>query len=186
MISQWLKFNLNLFAKEQIDFSKLKLYKIGYHLNLYEAGIAKLNAITKSNVDEIERRYRTQAGCSFDDQNYNTLACGDLSILKSKISKCLKNMSETDKAVCQTELFEEAFSDLKFDDFKILIGENNFYLYGTVDGLRKGSEIMNDTIYSNSFGKIGSQYWNGPFEVVKSLIGISDGEFAGGWLRSGI
>jgi hypothetical protein len=91
-----------------------------------------------------------------------------------------------DHAVCLTELFERLYLDLKFEDFKKLIGENNFYLYGSVDGFRTNSEVLNDTIYSNSFGKIGSPYWNGPFDVVRSLVGLSDGEFAGGWLRGGL
>ena len=180
------KFNTVLFNKEQIDFSKLKLYKIGYHLNLYEAGIAKLSTITRNQIDSIANRYKAETNCSDEDTRKNTPACGDLSMLASKVGKCNKNLSESDKAICHTELFERIYSDIKFEDFKKLIGENNFYLYGSVDGFKKNSENLNDTIYSNSVGKIGSQYWNGPFDVVRSLVGISDGEFAGGWLREGI
>jgi hypothetical protein len=77
------------------------------------------------------------------------------------------------------------FNDLKFEDFKILIGENNLYVYASIDGLREKSEVLNDTVFSNSIGKIGSDKWNGPLEVVRDLLGISGGEFFGDWLREG-
>jgi hypothetical protein len=183
------KFNFNLFNREQIDFKKLRLYKIGYHLNLYEAGIIKLETITNNDISKIEEIYIQNARCNSIGESGPDMSvrCGYLTALKSKLYSCDKkiNMS-TDHAVCLTELFERLYLDLKFEDFKKLIGENNFYLYGSVDGFRTNSEILNDTIYSNSFGKIGSPYWNGPFDVVRSLVGLSDGEFAGGWLRGGL
>ena len=177
------KFNLNLFNKDLIDFKKLKLYKIGFHLNLYEAGIARLASISKGEIEKLQSKYRAEAACAADDTNYNNRICGDLGLLISKVNQCAKEkLDETKRAICQTELFEKMIEDVKFDDFKKLIGENNFYLYGTVDGFRKGSEVLNDTIYSNSYGKIGSQYWNGPMEVVRSMVGITEGEFTGAWL----
>lgn len=177
------KFNLNLFNKDLIDFNKLKLYKIGFHLNLYEAGLARLSSVSRGEIEKIQAQYRADARCAIDDSNYSSRICGDLGLLISKVNQCAKEkLDETKKAICQTDLFEKMMEDLKFDDFKKLIGENNFYLYGTVDGFRKGSELLNDTIYSNSFGKIGSQYWNGPMEVVRSMVGITEGEFSGAWL----
>ena len=177
------KFNLNLFNKDLIDFKKLKLYKIGFHLNLYEAGIARLASISKKEIEKLQSQYKAEARCATDDANYNSRICGDLGMLISKVNQCAKEkLDETKRAICQTDLFEKMMDDLKFDDFKKLIGENNFYLYGTVDGFRKGSEVLNDTIYSNSYGKIGSQYWNGPMEVVRSMVGITKGEFTGAWL----
>lgn len=177
------KFNLNLFNKDLIDFKKIKLYKIGFHLNLYETGIARLGSISKSDIEKLQSEYRKEARCASDDANYNSRVCGDLGMLITKVNQCAKEkLDETKRAICHTDLFEKMMNDLKFDDFKKLIGENNFYLYGTVDGFRKGSEVLNDTIYSNSYGKIGSQYWNGPMEVVRSMVGITEGEFTGAWL----
>lgn len=182
-----LKFNTNLFIEEQIDFTKLKLYKIGYHLNIYESGIERLERVTRAEINPIEERYRKEKKCSPNDRNYRTSLCGDLTWLKIKIDKCKENkLEENEKAICVTELFEKMLEELKFADFKKLIGEDQFYLYGTVDGFRKRSENLNDTIYSNSIGKIGSAYWNGPMEVVRGMVGISDGEFAGGWIREGL
>lgn len=181
------KFNMNLFNKEQIDFKKLKLYKIGYHLNIYENGIAKLENINLDQINQIEERYKTESQCGDEDPFKDSLRCGNLYSIKNTIKQCKKSkLDEGERAICHTKLFERLYTDLKFEDFKTIIGENNFYLYGSVDGLRKKSEVLNDTIYSNSIGRISSQYWNGPLDVVRNLIGLSDGEFAGGWLRGGL
>jgi hypothetical protein len=183
------KFNTYLFDQKQIDFTNLKMYKIGYHLNLYEAGIQKLSQLTNADVQILEVKYQAQSRCLDEDPKLHTPECGDLTMLKQKVKRCSKleiGTDETDKAVCLTELFERLYSDIKFDDFKVIVGANNFYLYGSIDGFRKHSEVLNDTIYSNSIGKIGSNLWNGPFETVRSLVGLSDGEFSASWLREGI
>lgn len=180
------KFQVTLFDTVQIDFQKLRLYKVGYHINLYDRGIEHLNAIKISDIKTIEDRYRKERGCSnaFDSSdNYNSIYCGDLSVLKRKVRKCKKSKNEEEVASCDVELVDEMLSDLEFKDFKNLIGENNLYVYGTIDGFRQGSEVLNDTIYSNTLGKIGSKEWNGPLDVVRNLLGLSDGEFSGSWLR---
>ena len=145
------KFQSNLFDVGQIDFQKLRLYRIGYHLNLYERGIARLNQITTKDIDPIEVIYKREAGCRDDDSNNNnnnTLACGYLSELKYKIHSCSKSKTDEDRGVCLTGLLNEMFSDLKFNDFKNLMGENNIYVYASIDGLRENSEILNDTIFN--------------------------------------
>ena len=55
-----------------------------------------------------------------------------------------------------------------------------------MDGFRQHSEILNDTIFSNTVGKIGSKEWNGPLDVVRGLLGLSGGEFSGNWLRESL
>jgi hypothetical protein len=78
------------------------------------------------------------------------------------------------------------FADLNFEDFKTIIGLNNLYVFATMDGFRQNSEILNDTIYSNTIGKIGSKEWSGPLDVVRELLGLSNGEFSGSWMRESI
>jgi hypothetical protein len=179
------KFQASLFDTQQIDFKKIRLYRIGYHLNLYERGIEKLSKISLADIEAIEIRYRKIEACDSEDfATYSSIYCGDLRIIKSQLKDCKKHANNDEKKnVCLTDLAQKMFNDLKFPDLKNLIGENNLYVYGSIDGYREKSEILNDTIYSNSIGKIGSDKWQGPLQVVRDMIGISDGEFTGDWLR---
>lgn len=180
------KFEASLFDVATIDFKKLRLFRIGYHINLYDRGIQRLNSIKNSEIEVIEARYKKEIGCSFDDPNSNSASCGDLSLLKFRIDQCAKSKNDEDIASCNVELFDDLLSYLKFSDFKQLIGIDNLYVYGTMDGFRQHSEILNDTIYSNTVGKIGSRQWNGPLDIVRELLGLSGGEFSGSWLRDSI
>ena len=177
------KFQTTLFDVTQIDFEKLRLYKVGYHINLYDRGIVKLNTIRMPDLETIEVRYKAESGCDSADPDYRTSKCGDLEMVKYDLRKCLKSISDEDIASCNVDLVDSLFFYLKFNDFKQLIGDKNFYVYGTIDGFRQHSEILNDTVFSNTVGKIGSKEWNGPLDVVRDLLGLADGEFGGSWLR---
>lgn len=180
------KFQTKLFDPNQVDFKKLRLYNVGYHLNLYNRGIDRLHAISENDIAPIEAKYKRERACHISDEKIQTVACGDLTWLKTKIRKCPKAKNEESKADCSVELFEQLMSDLEFNDFKKLIGEDNLYVYGSIDGFREKSEILNDTLYSNTIGKIGSKQWNGPLDVVRDLLGLSGGEFSGSWIRQGL
>lgn len=190
------KFETQLFDPGQIDFKKLRLYNIGYHMSLYNKGIERLHSITVKDIEPLEviykkeRRPRCETTDSLDKRKQNPnltrAICGDLSFLKGLIKQCSKSKNDEEMADCSTELFEQMMNDLKFSDLKNLIKEDNFYIYGSIDGFREKSEVLNDTIYSNTIGKIGSKQWNGPLEIVRDLLGLSDGEFSGSWIRKGL
>ncbi len=180
------KFQYNLFDVNQVDFKKLRLFNVGYHMNLYNRGLDRLHAITENDIAPIEAKYKKQRACHISDEKIQTVACGDLTWLKSRIRKCLKTQTEEDKADCSVALFEHMMDDLEFSDFKKLVGEDNLYVYASIDGFREKSEILNDTLYSNTIGRIGSKQWNGPLNVVRDLLGLSGGEFSGSWIRQGL
>lgn len=177
------KFQTTLFDVTQIDFEKLRLFRVGYHVNLYDRGILRLNSIKGSDIEAIESRYKKEAACPADSPEVNSSRCGDLTVLKWDLKKCQKTKNDEDLASCNIEFVDDLLTNLKFSDFKQLIGVDNLYVYGTMDGFRQHSEILNDTVYSNTVGKIGSKEWNGPLDVVRELLGLSGGEFSGGWLR---
>jgi hypothetical protein len=177
------KFQTELFNDQQIDFEKIRLYRIGYHLNIYERGIARLAAITAGDIEKLAESYNRS--CLADFPIYGTAFCGDFHDLRYKIMECSRPNSEENKNVCLTDLAQQMFNEIKFQDLKMLMGENNLYVYATIDGFREKSEVLNDTIYSNSIGKIGSDKWQGPLQVVRDLVGMPEGEFSGGWLREG-
>lgn len=184
------KFERDLFNKYQIDFTKLRLFKIGYHINLYEDGYERLQRITSTEIGLIEEKYRQKSNCHPSDENYSQRECGDLSYLKSKIRDCQKLISkgkdQSKIAKCSIQLFDGLFGELEFSDFLNLMREDNLYIYATIDGFREKSEILNDTIYSNTVGRIGSKQWRGPIEEVSNILGLSKGELEGSWLRESI
>jgi hypothetical protein len=180
------KFNFPLFETDHIDFSKLRLFRVGYHVNVYNKGIERLSGITQAEINPIEQKYRAKKACWAGDDKYDTLECGDLGAIKNRVRICQKSKNDEDVADCNVELIEQLMNDLEFEDFQKLIGEKNMYVYGSIDGFREKSEILNDTIYSNSIGKIGSKQWDGPLDVVKNLLGLSGGEFSGSWIRTGL
>jgi hypothetical protein len=181
-----LKFGNNLYDASQIDFKKIRLYRIGYHMNLYNRGIDRLNSIAITEIEAIEKVYKKERKCSINSHDKNNARCGDLRNIIHRIKKCPKSKDQEKLANCTAELFEQLMDDLDFDDFRKLLGEENIYVYGSIDGFREKSEILNNTIYSNTIGKISSKQWNGPLASVRDLLGLSDGEFAGKWLRDTI
>lgn len=184
------KFKTDLFNVDQIDFDKLRLFRLGYHIHIYNRGLDQLHSITGEDIKAIEKKYRKEASCFVQDEKYDSRECGSLSFLISSVSKCdkqfKKNKSEQTRAECSVALFDRIYEDLEFEDFKDLIGEDNLYIYATIDGFREKSEILNDTIYSNTVGTIGSKLWRGPLENVAKQLGISRGELQGSWLREDI
>lgn len=180
------KFQYKLFAIDQIDFKKLRLFNVGYHMNIYNRGLERLHAIKEQDIEKLEVKYKFTRACGEDEPKKDTAYCGNLSWVKSIIKKCPTSKSDEVMADCSVELFEKMMDDLDFKDFQKLIGEDNLYIYGTIDGFREKSEILNDTIYSNTIGKIGSKQWDGPLSVVRELLGLSNGEFGGSWIRKGL
>jgi hypothetical protein len=124
------KFQTTLFDTAQIDFDKLRLYKVGYHLNLYDRGIERLNSIKLSEIEVLEARYRSERGCNRDDSNYNMAICGDLGVVKWDLKKCQKARADEDLAACDVELIDDLLANLTFTDFKQIIGVDNLYVYG--------------------------------------------------------
>lgn len=182
------KFQYKLFEPDNIDFKKLRLYNVAYHMSIYNRGLDRLHEIKVSEIEALEKKYKRQFTCMEDDQRLRTAVCGDLWAIKGLLKKCPKEKTKGDEAFsdCSVSLFERMMDDLEFNDFKKLIGEDNLYIYGSIDGFREESEILNDTLYSNTIGRIGSKQWNGPLDVVRNLLGLSDGEFSGRWIRKGL
>ena len=156
-------------------------------MNLYNKGILRLHSVNNEQISEIELKYKNSSRkCADDDQNKRMASCGDLWSIKSVLKKCSTQLSDEDIADCSVKIFEKLMDDLDFKDFTKLVGEENFYVYGSIDGFREKSEILNDTIYSSTLGKIGNKQWDGPLDVVRELLGLSGGEFGGGWIRKGL
>lgn len=177
------RFQTTLFDTREIDFKKLRLYNLSFSLNLYEKGISALYSIKLASIEELEKKYKKSRIC-YDENNANRAECGDLWMIKSKIKSCSKKTEFKEIADCQLDLAESMFNDLDFSDFSQLIGKDNYYVYAGIDGFRSRSEILNDTIFSNSIGTIGSKNVSGPLDRVRELLGLQGGEMRGSWIRN--
>lgn len=177
------RFQTTLFNTKDIDFKKLRLYNLSFNLNLYEQGIVSLQNIKVEAINKLEAKYKKTRLCPHEE-NTNRAECGDLWSIRSKIKSCAKKVEYKDVADCQLDLVETLFNDLDFNDFSDLIGKDNYYVYAGIDGFRAKSEILNETIFSNSIGTIGSKNVTGPLDRVRELLGLQSGEMRGTWIRN--
>ena len=176
-------FNDNTLA----DIESMRVYDISVNLNLYEKGIDAISKITVKQLDSVANKLTRDIDCRNEDDQDKKLRCAKnkLSSIYRVRRKCSKNdLSESRKSSCLLELATVLKEDMKFDYLSDLIGEDNYYLYGSVSGFRTGSEILYEPARSNGFGKIGSRFVQGPVQELIRLIGIQGGEFNGSWIRT--
>jgi hypothetical protein len=193
------KFGGTIFDEGSLgNMNKLKLFDVSVNLNLYEAGIARLEEIPLDQIYLLEEKYEVAkemniTGCNGEivvrklssGKSFET--CGILSKVANQLRQCQANIhkKKPDSKInkCLTQLFRVAYETIEYADLERFIGKENIFVYGSINGFRNGDEILNDPITSNTEGRIQSEFWNGPFEVVQRLMGISGGEFSGYWLR---
>lgn len=193
------KFGMTIFDEGTLNNAdRLKLFDIAVNLNLYEAGIQRLASLSEDtliryeNRQEVALRYH-ELGCPGQiaqrrlSNGQRFTSCGTLSGLISQNRSCQEKLREgkpqDDVSKCLMRLFRQLYDDLNFTEITSLLGRENIFVNGTVNGFRDGDEILNDPIQSNTSGRIGSQFWNGPFDRVIRLLGIQGGEINGQWFR---
>lgn len=194
------KFGYNLFDQRSLNtLDGLKLYDISININLYDKAIENLKMINPDTLIvyedqyEVERNLHTK-GCGGSriqtrkfQNGQTTETCGTFNSIISTNKKCQKlEVSSSDlkrRTKCFMTLFTNLYEKLPIEKIKSLLGEENLYIDGSINGFRKNDEKLNEPILSNSSGKIGSKYRGGPFEKIIQLLGIQSGEMNGHWLR---
>ena len=193
------KFGMTVFDEGTLNNAeRLKLFDVSVNMNLYEAGLQRLATISEDtliryeNRREVALRYH-EIGCPGGSSQRRLTngqrfpSCGTLSGLISQNRSCQNkirsNESQDDVSKCLMKLFRGLYDDLEYSEITALLGRENIFVHGTVNGFRDGDEVLNDPIQANTDGRIGSQFWNGPFERVIRLLGIQNGEINGQWFR---
>jgi hypothetical protein len=178
------------------DASALRLFDINVNVNIYEDGIEKLKQLKEKNIRSLARRYSRERRGECQSQrrrNFNVrtsrtmIECGNLNNLISKNDSCkrLENNSKF-QAKCLLELAQKMKEDLEFSDFSDILGKDNIYVFGVINGFRKDSEILNEPIRSNSLGRVKGRHWNGPIDQVREIMDFQNGEFNGLWIREAL
>ncbi|MCO4792188.1 MAG: hypothetical protein KC493_00645 [Bacteriovoracaceae bacterium] len=187
------KYGKELFAKETLrDATKLKLYNLSLNINVYDNGIEKLKNLSNGDLKKIQRKYKRQRAFSRKCKNIryrNKIVCGNLKTIMSENDDCKKDVrrgSSKKAAKCLLELAQTLEKSLEFDDFRGIVGADNLYIYGQIQGFRADSETLAEPINSSTIGHIGDRFWNGPVEAVREILGLQNGEFSGSWMRENI
>lgn len=189
-------FSENLFnVKSLKKIGAHQLYDISANIFLYDKGIKNLKKITPDSLIAMAyslEKHRFKRCVSHISHRKlrngkNIPTCGLLSkaIKIKNICDKLENTPSNTKEIskCYPKFFKALHKDLKIESLLTLIGKNNAFIQGTIDGFRKNSEVLRETIYSNSFGQKHSKYPYGILNNVQRRVGLSNGEFTGQWLR---
>ena len=194
------KFGFDLFDDRALDNAdKLKLFDVSVNLNLYEEGIKKLATIHPNSLIYFEYQYEEargirERGCDEDRIKRRRLhdgrvieSCGTLNTVIWQNNKCRGKIedgkSQKDITKCLMKLYRDLYEDLEYNEIKLLLGQDNIFVHGEINGFRNDDEVLNDSIQTNTEGRIGSRFWNGPFEKIQKMLGIQEGELNGYWLR---
>lgn len=194
------KFGFTVFNETTLgNIEKLKLFNVSVNLNLYEEGIRRLSTISEDRLIQIENYKERRLGYEGKScpggkvytrrlsSGQKVESCGTLQTVISKSESCQKKIrkDKTDATIskCLTSLLRKAYEKMDYQDLEAVIGKENIFVHGSVNGFRNGDEVLNDPIQSNTEGRIGGRFWNGPMDVIQRLLGISSGEFNGYWLR---
>tara|TARA_R110000868_G_scaffold259437_2_gene517684 strand:+ start:1201 stop:4317 length:3117 start_codon:yes stop_codon:yes gene_type:complete len=194
------KFGFDLFDERSLDNAdKLKLFDVSVNLNLYEEGIKKLATIHPNSLIHFEYLYEEKRGIREEGCEESRIrrrrlhdgrvieSCGTLNTVIWQNNKCRDKIEDgkDQKTVmkCLMKLYRDLYEDLEYNEIKMLLGQDNIFVHGEINGFRKDDEVLNDSIQTNTEGRIGSRFWNGPFEKIQKMLGIQEGELNGYWLR---
>lgn len=194
------KFGFTLFDEGTLENAdKLKLFDVSVNLNLYEEGLQKLQALSPDTLIRIENAYEVRAnlhktGCEEERIRQRRMSSGQvvescgthnsiISTNKQCQDKIKANKPQEEVTKCLMTLFRHLYDDLDYVDVTRLLGKDNVFVHGSINGFRNGDEVLNDTIMSNTNGRIGGRFWNGPFDKIQEMLGIQSGELNGYWLR---
>jgi len=175
------------------DATGLKLYTVDLNINLYEKAVERLINIKKAEIEDIKKKYvhrnKKRSVCRDPKTPNRKMECGFIMSLYNGKAKCNKKMKkgDTDKAyACLLEVFWKMEKHIDFSDLRNLLGPTNMYVQASINGFREDSEILNDPIRSNTLGRVSSRFPHGPVEMIRTIIGMSAGEFDGSWLRENL
>lgn len=189
------KFGQVIFDEASVENAeKLKLFNVSVNLNLYEDGVTRLANLPQSEVVALRTRLEeqhhycdphTRQQRELLNQPGNDICLRVMTVIDLNAScQAIKKKNDENKtAQCLTKLLGTIFEFLDYEEVARLLGRENIFVHGNINGFRNGDEVLNDPIKSNTIGKIQSKYWNGPIDVIQRMLGLQSGEFNGYWLR---
>lgn len=196
-------FEKNIFSKDQLTkINKLYLYDINAQMRIYNKGISKIKALSKVDLirlsEELDKTKKRQCrnkkvykittkkmdnDIVVDKKTDYAMICGNLNYSIANIDKCKLNSVGKAKSECWLKITKELFKDLPMNKLIDILGTDNYYITGEINGFRKDAEILNDTIFGDEYGRYDPRYVDGIIRKVQRKVDIQNGEFTGQWLR---
>lgn len=188
-------FEKPLFSAQEVeDISRLFLYDIHAKVNIYERGVRRLKSISQNTMIAIATNVDAERRCSRerveyyrwtdrDGRSVDVSTCGSLRTAINKANSCPRKEDIKEQTECYLKMAKNMFEDMPFSYFVEIVGEDNYYLEGAVNGFRANSEVLNDPMRSSGFGRRHPVYPYGMIRKVQQRVGIQNGEFTGQWLR---
>jgi len=178
------RYKYKLFRPEDIKgIKKLRLYDISSHFHLYYQGLDRIKNLTLKMFKKLKVATYKGSKC-YKNKN---VKCGKFQKIEYFIKKCSdKSVDLIKQNKCILKLTKILHNSLDIVDFKKILGEGNYYIFGSINGFRVDNEILNDTINSDYEGQIGDVFFQGPLDTIMMDQGISTGEFKGWWLRENL
>lgn len=184
---------------------KMMLFDVTTKIHLYKKALNKIRKLNLSKIKYFENKYvakkmylhkckkRGQLNIKFKSRNLKKRkieGCGYLNKLKRLIKKCHSKFNmqstETQKGHCYMKISKRLVKDLEFKHFIEIVGEQNIYISGRINGYRLKSEVLMEPIMANTIGKISTRFKNGPVEFVRESLNMQNGEFYGTWIRESL
>lgn len=178
-------FKRQLFTDEMLQgLDGLKLYEISSHMNIYSEGVIKLMTMRGSDFRVQGSECRQAPSNPQEDcrslKKFNR--CQQIATIK--VDGVTKKVKGPEYIACMMEFLVLYNEDTRAHEIIKLLGEENVFVHGTINGFRQNSEILNEPVRSHTIGNInGGRYWNGPVTMLLEKIGIQSGQFYGSWLR---
>lgn len=174
--------------------SDIQLYQIKVRMNVYQKGIDHLKNLTKNQIRDTLKKYADLVHHPWfkGEEEYGHIFGDPNDRVAKKIYKYFQLAQKfSDNEEKRSQYMAKGFSGLEM--FlpptalgALLGGQENYFVVGTIDGLKSNNENGDLTVISNTIGKIGSYFFNGPSDFLREKIGMTSSEFNLLWLLRGI
>ena len=180
------------YSLENLD--GLWLYDLNVITTIHTRGIEKIKRLEDRTLREIQRTYthkrRGRIECRASQNvvptSQSLIECGNLKSLIRKNQQCKNIEPPGSKAVCIRDFGGMLRRYLLFEDFKNIVGPDNYLIHGAINGFHKRSEILSGTIHSHALGRIHLPRPGDIVDMVTKKLDIQKGELLGLWLRESL
>ncbi len=192
------KYGRDIFNDEMFyGTNRIKLYNVDVVLSIYASGLQNMIDFNPNELAEILNREleipwprgRSHYLRKANGRRFNKFKRDRRRLLRkvkaahSRLNSDYRNVMRPDaKSRDITLLIDTMEAMIPFSTFERIIGgDENFYLKGTINGFRVGTENGEEPIISHAIGEYGSEFTGGITDTLRNAIKISQGELGAYW-----
>ncbi|MBD66359.1 MAG: hypothetical protein CME62_14205 [Halobacteriovoraceae bacterium] len=191
------KYGQDIFNDELFyDTQEIQLYTVDIVLSLYHSGI---NHMINYNHDEFVSLLEKYLVLPWPEHrsHFRRLGYRTVNVYERKKKRLIRKLrkaherlqregqfvlSPKQKSIDITQIIDSLDAMVPRSIFEHIVGgDKNFYLKGSINGFRGGTENGEESIISHSIGEFGSDFPAGILDTLRSAIKISRGELGAYW-----